>query len=142
MYIDLRKVFAPIADTTPETIDMVICDTYETLLSHDGKVLNEPLHDFLLWLKEHGVQVILASQKPKIAEIDLMNAGCSPLLLEGGVRDKLQLQYELDAQSNYVVFDDEMMIWLDAPAHIFPNREHLQHYIGQGAYKNLDAHIA
>lgn len=136
MQINLKKIFQPVAEV-PST-DRVICDVYMTLIDRNGS-LDSDLHNFLLWLKQQGTEVCIVSQTPVQAERDLKNAGCSEELLRNGVKDKMEIQSDLSENDRYVAIDDDVMIWLDAPAALLPSKPAFREYLGQARYKEFAA---
>lgn len=114
----LSETFSGVLDGDEKTkaVNTIVCDVFGTLILQTG--LNKPLEDFLLRCKENHIDIYITSSDPDRAMPVLTDAGLHPLLLQGGVQNKLTLSTKLyDDGRAYLAIDDDRLVWLDA-AHV------------------------
>ena len=137
MTIDLRGVFKPVTDVSglQRPIKALVCDIMGTLIKKDGS-LNRPLHDFLLWSKQNGTEVLLASQTPEHSLKALNAAGCDASLIGEKLHDKSLLQDALARDDkSYAVIDDTILIWLEADIAVHPESQRLEKFLANRSYE-------
>ena len=135
--MDLTKVFEPVVKIVPqsEPVHTLVSDVFGTLVSSDSKKLNQPLHHFLLWVKDSGFTVYLASSDPDTAQEALRRAGCHAALLEDGVYDKSKIMNRLmDDGTAHIAVDDSTMIWFDAIIVLSPDDRKFGPYLEKAGY--------
>ncbi len=133
--IDLKEIFTPLTrtgdiDSLSSPITTLLCDVFGTLVDKNRAELDQPLHDFLVRLKEKNIDVVLVSSNPQDAQSMLEKAGCDPLLLANGIADKLTMQEQLaGSEQRYAAIDDDFLIWMDAPIAIMPQESRFREYL-------------
>lgn len=136
MTLGLQKIFEPVVKTNEpsKNVRTLVCDIFGTLIKPDG-ALDSKLHDFLVWLKEEGFEIHLASSDPVPAQKALEKLGCSPSLLDSGVREKMRMMDELISEEiPHAAIDDTIFIWLDAEIALKPDDVRLANYLESNAY--------
>lgn len=135
--MDLRKVFEPVMKIPAqgEPVQTLVCDIFGTLITPSGD-LDQKIHDFLVWLKEEGFAIMLASTEPDVAKSALEKLPCSAALLEIEISDKTGVMNKLmDEQTPHAAIDDTILVWLDADIAVKPDDQRLASFLQSGAYE-------
>lgn len=137
MKIDLRKVFEPVTEVTPDAdpVTTIICDVYGTLIDKDGN-FNEPLAEFLKWADENGATVIIASNRSD-AEQDVRPLDTKRLLSNLAIHDKTEIQSLVFRDNlDIAAVDDEIVIWLSAPIAFTPTHAAFVKFLKEKSYQD------
>lgn len=143
----LAKIFEPIvgfADIDLDDIKVIAFDTNGTLV-HTSKskqyVADEETAQLLRDLRENkeelGVdEIVIISGAPKQAREALQQAGLSDLM-EQPVEDRLAFYTRIQKLGKSVLaIDDDMMLALEAQAHVNPTTQKVKDYLQSESYRH------